>query len=121
MTRWWRWLTRAYPEEFRFEYGTELTAAFHERYREEQGVARLRFCMEAAADVLATASKERYHIMIRDLVHGIRRLIAQPGLASVAILSRWASERKPLSRFLLPVAADVAGTGIALVISGSPS
>ena len=87
MTRWWHWVIRAYPAEFRYEYGSELVAAFHERYREERGVARLRFCMEAAVDVLSTASKERYHIMIRDLVHSFRRLIAQPGLASVAILS----------------------------------
>src|SRR2546425_876630 len=86
-TSFWTWLIRAYPAEFRYEYGSELVAAFDERYREERGTSRLKFCIGAAADVISTASKERYHIMIRDLIHSFRRLVAHPGIAIVAILS----------------------------------
>src|SRR5258705_5698091 len=83
----WTWLIRAYPAEFRYEYGPELVAAFDERYSEERGASRLKFCIEAATDLIATASKERYQIMIRDIVHSVRRLVAHPGIAIVAILS----------------------------------
>src|SRR5687768_10277133 len=83
----WRWLVWAYPAEFRCEYGSEIVQDLNERWQEERGFARLRFCCATVADVVATASKERYRMIVRDLIHSSRRLAAHPGIAAVAILS----------------------------------
>jgi hypothetical protein len=85
--RFWGWIIRAYPAEFRYEYGPEVIEALQERCLEERGASRIRFCIEAAGDLIATACKERYYIMIRDLKHSLRRLIRHPGIAAVAVLS----------------------------------
>lgn len=83
----WTWLVRAYPAEFRAEYGQEVVATLDERWREERGSSRFRFCVEAITDVLVTAFRERCHVLIRDLVYSFRRLAAHPGVAVIAILS----------------------------------
>ncbi len=83
----WRWLLWAYPAEFREEYGPPLTQDFLERYREEAGAARYHLCFSTVLDVLVTGTKERYHHMMIDLKHSLRRLLAQPLFATVAILS----------------------------------
>jgi putative ABC transport system permease protein len=83
----WRWILLAYPAEFRAEYGPEMVQALHERCRGEQGASRIWFCIDAVRDVIATAIRERYRIMIRDLSHSLRRLLGHPGIAAVAVLS----------------------------------
>jgi putative ABC transport system permease protein len=85
--RFWGWIVRAYPAEFRYEYGPEVIEALQERCLEERGASRIRFCIEAAGDLIATACKERYYIMIRDLKHSLRRLLRHPGITAIAILS----------------------------------
>src|SRR5262245_1088683 len=43
--------------------------------------------METVADVISTAAGERYHTMIRDLKHSLRRLAAHPGIIAAAVAS----------------------------------
>jgi putative ABC transport system permease protein len=83
----WRWLILAYPAEFRSEYGSELVQALDDRYLELRGFARFWFCLKAAADVVATGSRERYLTMLQDFTHSLRRFAAHPGVAAVAVLS----------------------------------
>lgn len=64
-----------------------MLQALNERYLEHKGVSRLRFCINAAGDVIATAVKERYYVMVQDLKYSYRRLVANPGVAAIAILS----------------------------------
>ncbi|MEP7363683.1 MAG: ABC transporter permease [Acidobacteriota bacterium] len=80
----WRWLVRLYPEEFRLEYGRDLLDDLQGRSREER---RAKFYVEAAGDVVATAWKEHCRIMFRDFVHSFRRMLSQPGMALIAVLS----------------------------------
>lgn len=85
--RLWRCLLCAYPAEFREEYGPHLTQDFVDRYQEETGVSRYQLCFATVLDVLLTGAKERYYTMMTDLKHSARRLLAQPLLATVAVLS----------------------------------
>ncbi len=87
MGRFWRCLLWAYPPDFRQEYGPELMQALGERLREVRGIARLRFVLNASADLITTASKERFFDMYQELLHSFRRLAAHPGVTAVAILS----------------------------------
>jgi hypothetical protein len=87
MLRLWLWLLRAYPDDFRNEYGPEMLRALQDRCLEERGASRVWFCVQAASDVLATAFKERYHMMIQEIVHSTRRLLAHPSMTAIAVLS----------------------------------
>ncbi len=87
MRRLWVWLLRAYPDDFRNEYGPEMLRALNDRCLEERGASRVWFCLEAIGDVLATAAKERYRMMIQEIVHSTRRLLAQPSMTVIAVLS----------------------------------
>src|SRR5688572_15652849 len=86
-SRFYGLLLRAYPAEFRHEYGGEMRRVFALRYREEEGAARVRFWVETLADVLTTAFQERCRMAFRDLKHSARRLSAHPGIAATAIIS----------------------------------
>ena len=91
MPRWvemlWQCLLHAYPSEFRLEYGPDMTQTFADRYREERRTVRLFLCTATFLDVLVTAGKERYRIMISDLRQSYRRLAATKIVAVVAVLS----------------------------------
>ncbi len=81
------WLLSAYPADFRYEYGSEMLQTLQDRYLEERGFSRLRFCIAASMNVLTTASKEWQDVMVQDFVHSWRRVVAHPGVAAIAILS----------------------------------
>ena len=83
----WRFLLSFYPKEFREEYGADLVAALNDAFLQERGAARLRFFALAATDVIVTAAKEHFHLMIRDLIYSCRRMLAHSGMAFIAILS----------------------------------
>lgn len=85
--RFWGWLIYAYPVEFRYEYGPEMIRALSDRFHEERGISRAWFCAKASTDIVVTASKEWYYLMIQDFTHSCRRLFAHPGVAAIAILS----------------------------------
>jgi putative ABC transport system permease protein len=87
MERFWELLLSAYPADFRDEYGPEMLQTLQDRYLEERGVSRLRFCIAASMNVLTTASKEWQDVMLQDFVHSWRRVAAHPGVAAIAILS----------------------------------
>jgi hypothetical protein len=52
-----------------------------------RGSARFWFCLEAAADVVVTGSRERYLIMLQDFTYSVRRFAAHPGVAAIAVFS----------------------------------
>ena len=56
MERFWEFLLSAYPADFRYEYGPEMLQTLQDRYLEERGFSRLRFCAAASMNVLTTAS-----------------------------------------------------------------
>ena len=87
MERFWELLMSAYPADFRYEYGPEMLQTLQDRYLEERGFSRLRFCVAASMNLLTTASKEWQDVMMQDFVHSWRRVVAHPGVAAIAILS----------------------------------
>ena len=87
LVRGWQCLIRAYPPEFRYEFGPEMLRALEDRYGEERGASRLRLCLATAADLLWTAAKERWYLMIRDIRHSCRRFALHPLVTLIAVLS----------------------------------
>jgi predicted permease len=83
----WRALLRLYPSEFQDEYGADMVATLEHAYLHETGSARLRFAASATTDLVRTAIQEHRHLMIRDITQSFRRMLGQPAVATVAVLS----------------------------------
>ena len=82
-TRLFRALLYCYPAEFRQEYGTEMEQLFADRLKSEP---LLRVWFEAVADVVFSAPKEHWHILVSDVRYGTRVLSAAPGFTAIALL-----------------------------------
>src|SRR5580658_3795369 len=82
-TKLFRAMLYCYPAEFRHEYGTEMEQLFADRLRSEP---RVRVWLEALADLVFSAPKEQWHVLIADLKYGARILAAVPGFTAIALL-----------------------------------
>jgi predicted permease len=82
-TKLFRAMLYCYPAEFRHEYGTEMEQLFRDRLRSEP---RLLVWLEALADLVFSAPKEQWHVLIADLKYGARILAAVPGFTAIASL-----------------------------------
>ena len=82
-TRLFRALLYCYPAEFRQEYGTEMEQLFADRLKSEP---LLRVWFEAVADVVFSAPKEHWHILVSDVRYGTRVLSAAPSFTAIALL-----------------------------------
>lgn len=59
-------MLRAYPREFRLEYGPDMTQLFRDCYRDSQSngfIALLEFWLRLIADIVRTAPLERWEIL----------------------------------------------------------
>lgn len=79
-----RRLLSLYPDEFRADYGPEMTLLFEDRSREEP-VARLLW--DVVKDTAHTAPKEHLDMIIQDLKYATRMLVKSPAFTAVAVLS----------------------------------
>ncbi len=86
MKRALQFLLRLFPEEFRADYGAEMTTAVHEEYR-RAGNRRTRFWFDTIKDFGIAASQEHWSMILKDLQVSMRRQLVQPGFTIVAILS----------------------------------
>jgi predicted permease len=82
--RTYRLLLRAYPAEFRHEYGEEMESVFASRLAVEPVV---RIWLEVLTDIFLTASVEHFHVFASDLRQSIRSLIKSPGFLVVSLLA----------------------------------
>jgi predicted permease len=82
-----RALLRLFPEEFRADYGGEMTTVFRDQYARTTGWSRLRLWSETLADLSAGAFEEHRRMTLQDIRISMRRQLAQPGFTMVAIAS----------------------------------
>jgi len=85
-----RLLLRFYPAAFREEFGREMQLMFARQLDQarhggagEQAV----LWRDAAMDAIIIGPREHWHVIVQDIRYALRALAAQPGFASVAILS----------------------------------
>jgi MacB-like periplasmic core domain len=87
----YRTLLHGYPSPFRQEYGDQMSLMFNEQLEEARLTrarhTELRLWLHALWDVFTIAPKEHWHVIHQDLQHALRAMAANPGFASVAILS----------------------------------
>ncbi len=84
----YRLLLRAYPAEFRHEYGAVMLADFRARCRDQQGFGALvGFWIHTVADWVRTAPHEHFDVLRGDVRYGARLLLKNPGFTAVAVLS----------------------------------
>ena len=82
--RFYQRLLRLYPEDFRAEYGSEMTALFEDRRRNEPAIPLI---FETLIDALRTAPKEHFSMLIQDIRFTLRTMAKNPGFVAVALLS----------------------------------
>lgn len=80
----YRWLLRAYPAQFRNEYGAQMEEIFAGRLRNQ---STLFVCCEALLDVAISAPKEHLDILQKDLAHALRLFRKTPGFSLAALLA----------------------------------
>ncbi len=80
----YRVLLRAYPAEFREEYGEEMDRLVSERMT---GEPPIRLWLTLMADVFRNAPREHLNILARDLRHGLRFFARAPGFTATALLA----------------------------------
>jgi putative ABC transport system permease protein len=74
-------LLRAYPAEFREEYGAEMERLVSDRASEP------RLWITLLADVIRNAPREHLHILLRDLKHSVRLFARAPGFTATALVA----------------------------------
>jgi predicted permease len=77
----YRWLLRAYPRDFRDEYGDEMSLLFRERTRE----ASVRLWLQVLGDLIFHAPQEHWTSMKQDFRHAFRQLRRTPTLSLTVI------------------------------------
>ncbi len=80
----YRVLLRAYPAEFREEYGEEMDRLVYERMT---GEPPIRLWLTLVADVFRNAPREHLNILARDLRHGLRFFARAAGFTATALLA----------------------------------
>jgi len=87
----YRALLWAYPAPFRREYGREMAGAFDAELADARLEAGWRGTAgtwaRALRDLIPTAIREHRHVLIQDLRHAVRILVASPVFTIVAIAS----------------------------------
>jgi putative ABC transport system permease protein len=82
--RFYRFLLRLCPTDFRNEYGGEMARLFRDRCRREGTLAVL---FEALPDLILTAWRQHMDTLRRDLIHSFRMIANNAGFAAAAIVS----------------------------------
>ena len=72
----------SYPGEFRHEYGAEMEQLFADRLRTE---SHFRLWLSTLADLVVSAGREHFHVLIADLKYAIRTLAKQPAFTAIAL------------------------------------
>jgi putative ABC transport system permease protein len=80
----YRWMLSCYPAEFREEYGREMLVVFRERARAERP---LPLWMELSADLLITAAKEHWTVILNDLIYATRTLRKTPAVTAAVLVT----------------------------------
>jgi putative ABC transport system permease protein len=86
----YRLLLRAYPSEFRVEYGAEMAQLFRDRCSERGNTQPVRFVilwLRTVVDCAATAPGEHMEILTRDIRYAFRVLRQTPAFTAVAVLA----------------------------------
>src|SRR5919202_3351975 len=76
--RLYRLLLYLYPAEFRNEYGREMTQMIRDRAKHEPTA---RVCIDVIADLLATAPKAQFDVVVNDLRYALRTIRRAPTLS----------------------------------------
>ena len=71
----YRALLRIYPAEFRDEYGREMTQTFRDRLHDERPP---RVWFDIIHDLVLTAPKEQWQVLINDLRYAARMMRKMP-------------------------------------------
>ena len=87
----YRTLLYCYPAAFRDEYGREMRLMFAEQLHEARRTGARRaetaLWIQAGWDLLTIAPREHGHVIVQDLRHALRAMVARPGFTTVVVLS----------------------------------
>jgi putative ABC transport system permease protein len=79
--RFYRWLLRLYPRDFREEYGEEMSLFFRDRAND----GPFRLWIQIAGDLLVHAPREHWHTLTQDLRYAVRQVRRNPGFSVVVV------------------------------------
>jgi hypothetical protein len=80
----YRWLLRLYPDDFRDEYGQEMSLLF--RARATDGYLRL--WLQVLGDMLFHAPREHWSTMKQDFRYAVRQMRRNPGFCYASASAR---------------------------------
>jgi len=89
--RFFRYLLRLFPAEFRGDFGDQMAATFSDQRRHELArggfMGALRFWWDTVRGIMATAPREHLDVVCRDVGFALRTLRRQKGFTAVAVLA----------------------------------